>query len=212
MEGRSFDFRKEKVMKATSWKVATAVAAAITASVLVLAAAPGVGSAQGASPVVVTNKVTAKAKVVDIDRANRTVTLQQPNGEKTEVKVGDDVRNFDQIKKGDQVVVQYYESVGLDLRKGGGKGQPSASTGPDVVQVAPKGGKPAGVAASTSVITARVEAIDPQKRLVTLRGPKGNTVTVRAGDEVNLARIKKGDQVEATYTQALAVAVDKPKA
>jgi hypothetical protein len=49
-------------------------------------------------------------------------------------------------------------------------------------------------------ITATVEAIDPAKREVTLKGPMGNLVTLEVSDEVKrLDEIKVGDQVAATY-------------
>jgi hypothetical protein len=49
-------------------------------------------------------------------------------------------------------------------------------------------------------IAATVEAIDVDNRLVTLRGPQGNEVTVEAGPEVrNLAQIEAGDVVRLNY-------------
>jgi len=40
-------------------------------------------------------------------------------------------------------------------------------------------------------LTAKVDAVDYRKRLVTLTGPRGNTVVVKAGPEVkNLEQIK----------------------
>lgn len=45
--------------------------------------------------------------------------------------------------------------------------------------------------------TATVEAIDLAKRVVTLKGPKGNLFDITAGDEVrNLAQVKVGDLVK----------------
>lgn len=59
--------------------------------------------------------------------------------------------------------------------------------------------------------TATVEAVDPASRYVTLKGPEGNLVTVQAGPEVtNLDKVKKGDQVNVKYYQAMAVDVVAP--
>jgi hypothetical protein len=53
-------------------------------------------------------------------------------------------------------------------------------------------------------ITASVEALDKAKRLVTLKGPEGNTFVVQAGPEVkNFDQIKVGDLVVARYVEAL---------
>jgi Cu/Ag efflux protein CusF len=41
-----------------------------------------------------------------------------------------------------------------------------------------------------------------------LRGPQGNLVDLNVRDPEQLKHIKKGDQVRAVYTEALAVAVE----
>jgi len=46
---------------------------------------------------------------------------------------------------------------------------------------------------------------------VTLKGPDGKTVDVKVMDPKNLEKVKVGDQIEITYTQAFAIALDKPK-
>jgi hypothetical protein len=55
----------------------------------------------------------------------------------------------------------------------------------------------AGIGASdTVVLRGRVTAIDQGTRMVTLVGPKGNSVTLKAGDEVrNLPQVKVGATV-----------------
>jgi hypothetical protein len=63
----------------------------------------------------------------------------------------------------------------------------------------------------TVTLTATVEAVDQKKRLVTLKGPEGNLVTVHADERVkNLPQVKKGDVVSATYYESLAYEVKKP--
>jgi hypothetical protein len=50
-------------------------------------------------------------------------------------------------------------------------------------------------------IAATVTAIDRDRRLVTLRGPQGNELTVEAGPEVgNFAQIEVGDTVRLAYS------------
>ncbi len=44
---------------------------------------------------------------------------------------------------------------------------------------------------------------------MTIKGPEGNTETVKARDPKNLDAVKVGDLVEITYTRALAIALDK---
>jgi hypothetical protein len=71
-------------------------------------------------------------------------------------------------------------------------------------------GKP-GVVVASSSITATVEAIDYDKRTVTLKGPKGNLVTLKVGPEAkNFNQVKTGDRVRARYYDATAIYVRKP--
>ena len=57
--------------------------------------------------------------------------------------------------------------------------------------------------------TAIVQAVDQKNRLLTLKGEDGKVLTIKVGDEVrNLAQVRAGDTVKATYHQALAVQLD----
>ena len=59
-------------------------------------------------------------------------------------------------------------------------------------------------------ITATVEKVDVATRMVTLKGPKGNLMTFRAGEAVkNLDQVKVGDKVNAQYLESVAVFVRK---
>ena len=72
-------------------------------------------------------------------------------------------------------------------------------------------GSPKGEAVLASVqVTATVAKINQKTREVTLKADDGQEYTFVAGDEVkNLAQVKKGDIVVATYTEALAYEVKK---
>ena len=71
--------------------------------------------------------------------------------------------------------------------------------------------KPGAMASEIVTVTATVEAIDLEKRLVTLKGPEGNTVTLEVGEEArNLAQLKVGDQVEAKYFESVALYAQAP--
>ena len=62
-------------------------------------------------------------------------------------------------------------------------------------------------------ITAQVEAIDLEHRMVTLRGPRGNAVTLEVGDPVrNLAQVKVGDTVVVHYYESIALQLKEGKA
>jgi hypothetical protein len=150
--------------------------------------------------------VEMSARVVGIDRAARIVTLKGPKGNTVDVVCGDEVRNFDQIKLGDQVTAHYVESLYLELKKTKAGVRESVET--ESGARAKLGERPAGLAVRELVILADVVAVDPQKRTITLKGPKGNIVVLPVQNPDQFKVVKQGDQVEATYTQAMAVSVD----
>ena len=68
--------------------------------------------------------------------------------------------------------------------------------------------KPSFFASQTMTITAVVEAIDLETRVVTLRRPQGDTVTFTVGDEArNLDQVFVGDVVNAEYEEILSIEV-----
>lgn len=150
--------------------------------------------------------VNASATVVGIDAASREITLKRPDGKVFTVTADDKVRNFPQIKVGDTVNVEYTQAITLDLRKGGGG--VSDRKEKKTVTRAPAGARPGGALGREVTILADVVAVDTKKRVVTLRGPQGNVVDLSVQDPAQLKNIKKGDQVQAVYTESLAIAVE----
>jgi Cu/Ag efflux protein CusF len=83
---------------------------------------------------------------------------------------------------------------------------------PEPVVVSDVEEDPGKVRAEESVtVSATVQAIDHESRVVTLLGSDGEEVVFRAGPEVrNLAQVKKGDVVQVTYYESIAIEVKKP--
>lgn len=150
--------------------------------------------------------ITVAAKVVKVDQKDRVVTLRNASGETFDVAVGDEVKNLAQVKKGDDVIVTYYESLALTVRKKG-EAKPGVESGEGVATAKP-GEKPAALAARKTTLTATVVGIDRGAGTVKLKGPKGNVVTVKAREPRRLEHVKVGDLIEAEYTAAVAVSVE----
>ena len=145
-----------------------------------------------------------------VDAAKRTVTFKLPNGMQRTVKVGPEVKNFDQIKAGDKVTARFLESVAVVVAR---KGEKPAALETQTVEVAPKGEKPGAVVVDTLDITAVVEKIDYKKRLIALKGPEGNVREFVVDKSVKkFKNIKKGDDVYLRFTEAVAVTIDAPAA
>ena len=162
----------------------------------------------GAQGVELGGGVSITAEVVAIDRVDRTLALLGPEGNVVDVEVGYEARNFDQIEIGDQVKVEYYRSVVLYLGKHGQK--PGVTPGL-VTARSKKGDKPAGVAVEVVDVSAKVKAIDKKKRTVTLELADGKKVTTNVDKSVKaFDTLKVGDSINARYTEAIAISVEKP--
>ena len=151
--------------------------------------------------------ITKTAKVTAVDPAKRTVTLVNPDGITNTYELGKKVRNFDQIKVGDEVKATLLEAVAVAVSK---SSAPPDASGRDLVAVAPKGAMPGVIMARTRQISAKIVSVDPQARTVTVEGPAGGTPTIRVGPKVNMNELQKGDDVTLRVTDALALRVEKP--
>ena len=183
--------------------IALAAAAAFAGPVYAQTGGGVVATAPGKAVIAETIKVSAT--ITAVDKASRDVTLKGPQGNEFVVTAGPDVKNFDKLKVGDQVDMQYIEALTLELKKGGGA--PVAKTEKADAVAAKKGEAPGAAAGRQVTVVADVVAVDPAKQIVTLKGPK-QTVNLRVPDPAQFKNIAKGDQVQATYTQAVAVAVE----
>jgi hypothetical protein len=158
--------------------------------------------------VVMVDAITATSTVTAIDKANRVITLSFEEGKVQDYKLGEEVRNFDQIEIGDEVKVTLAEAVAIFVRKAGD--QPVTSE-KRTLQVAPKGEKPSLVVTDTNEMAATVEKIDHAKRTVTVRRLDGSPATFKVDKNVEkLENVKVGDEVVVSITEAMAIAVEKP--
>jgi hypothetical protein len=157
--------------------------------------------------VVAADSQVTTAKVLAVDSADRTVVLQGDNGQEITLEVGKDARNLDQVKPGDTVKAQFITAAAVSLRKAE---DPPTTAESQTVELAPRGALPGAVIVDTRQITATVDNVDYQNRMVTLTGPRANTESFKVGDNVeNLQKVKRGDQVVVRYTEAVALSVEK---
>jgi Cu/Ag efflux protein CusF len=153
-----------------------------------------------------TETTKAQAVISALDGPSRVITLKAANGTFYDMIAGADVKNFDQLKVGDKVNVEYVRALSLELKKAGtATATPGTATG---TATAAPGARPAVAVKDEVTVITDVIAVDPKAQLVTLRGPKGNTVALQVKDPQQLKLVKVGDKVEAVYTEALAVRVE----
>ena len=155
--------------------------------------------------------VTGETKVVTavveaIEAASRTVTLKQPDGTYVTTVVPDNVKRFSEIKIGDKVTARYYENIVLRLKQPGEKDVDTATKGATPAA----GGGLGGTQAKQRTITATITAIDQSVPSITFTGPNGWKYSSRVQDKAALAKVKVGDKVDITWTEAMLVSLDPP--
>ena len=160
----------------------------------------------GKGKVEVAQLVELNGTITALDVATRDVTLKTDKGEEISFVAGPDVQRLADIKVGDRVEIQYYESLTLKLSKVEG-GTPSTTDATTEMRAEPTE-LPGGIKSQSTTITAKITAVDAAAGTVTLVGPKGRSVTLDVEADI-LAKVKVGDLVSAIYTQAVAASVSR---
>jgi hypothetical protein len=153
--------------------------------------------------------ITLQTTVVQVDQANRTVTLKGPEGKEETIEVGDNVRDLSELKPGDKIISHYLRAVALQLlpADGGAPGvEYSGGTG---------GTDDAGRAAfhshHTETVTTVLSAIDVAHNTVTLQGADGHKRIIdvhQLKQRGQLDKLKAGDLVRVTFVEASAISLD----
>lgn len=155
-------------------------------------------------PVMYGRSAKIKAVVDTIDLTTRAITVKGPKGRLVTMRVEARVKNLPDIQVGDEVVVRYHESVGVELRPA----QEDEMLAFD--ETATPGAEPAGASSRWTEI-ANVESVGIREKSVVLKTPDGRFLDLYVRDEAVLSSLKAGDSVVATYTEAVVVSVDGPK-
>jgi hypothetical protein len=150
---------------------------------------------------------TVTATVEAIEASSRTVTLKKPDGTYVSVVAGPEVKRFSELKLGDTVNAKYYDNVVIRLKK---PGEPDMNTAAKATT--PSGqASPGGTKATQRTITATITAIDPAMPSITFTGPNGWKYSSKVEDKEALAKVKVGDKVDITWTEALLISVEPGK-
>lgn len=189
--------------------VGLTVAAVLAVQACSSAQTPGAEEARAtavAGPVGEAGMVTVRGWIDAVDKTNRTVTLKGPRGGTVTLDVKDP-KKLDSVAVGDPVVAAFVEALAIQVKK-----VPGATPGVRVTEArvsSAQGETPSGAVGREIVVTAQITAVDRQAQTVTIKGPRGNTETIKVKDPRNLTGVEAGDTAELTYTQALAVTLDR---
>lgn len=183
----------------------TGLAAALCLAPAILAQTPS-KPAEPPKGEVTLSSLEATATVKAIDQATREVTLTLSDGTDHSFVAGDAVKNLDQVQKGDVVRVTYTEALAYEVKK---SSQGTAVATTVAVQGAAPGAHPAGNISQRTTAMVTITAIDSTVPSVTFKGPRGNTLTVKVRYPDKLKEVRIGDTVELTYTEAIAIKLEK---
>lgn len=181
----------------------------LAATMALAACSSSPAPAEAPGPVTISSEqVTLEGSITRVDRVNRMVTLRGADGGEVDFFAGDQVRNFDQLQVGDRVSLDYNRAVAAEIQPAGsGQVGTSVQQGTDL---AGAGNRPGGAVSETVTIVAEVLAVDTTANTVTLKGPRGNVVTLevlRDDLRAGLGRVHAGDLLRVTFTEAVAVNV-----
>lgn len=164
-------------------------------------------------PVIAVETVTMKGEVVAITAATRQLVVESEGGRLTTVFVGPNVRNFENLKLGDQVTVRFTEAFALAIAKGGigteaQMGEIRTKVEADAARQAQAGGKPGVSAMERVTLIANVFDIDRERGILTLRGTSGVPVDIKVSDRSVLDQFNLHDQVVIGYRQSAALSIE----
>jgi hypothetical protein len=154
------------------------------------------------------NEFSVRATVVELDKAHRSLVLKGPQGKVVTLSVPAEVKNFDEIHVGDQLVLRYAAAVAAMLEpvahSNGIRERVESSSGGS----APAGSLPAVGASNTVEVLAVVQAFDRKAGTVTLRGVS-RTVTVRIPAGMDTSKLKVGSEVRAVIEEAAVLSIER---
>ncbi len=170
-------------------------------AVVAVEAAPGV--------LKVAEGVQVQGKFKSVDQKTRQVVIVGPNGNEFKTTLGNEVKNFNQIKVGDIVTLTHVEIFVADIKKPS-KVEIRERVETEKAVTAKLGDKPAAAIERQVAIVADVTAVDQKKGTLTVRGAT-RTLDIKVKDPKVLKGIKVGTQIETVVTEIIAIEVSAPK-
>ena len=150
---------------------------------------------------------TISASVEAVNSSTRTITLKGPKGNYVDIYVPESVTKFPAIKVGDKITARYYDNIVLRLKAPGDK---SVDSGTEGVTLG-SGTKPGATASRQRTITATITEIDQSVPSITFSGPNNWKYSSKVEDKQALAKVKVGDKVDITWTEALLISFEPDK-
>ena len=148
--------------------------------------------------------ITKTATVEAINYGTRELTIKGADGKYVTFIASSEVKRLDALKVGDTITAKYYENLVIRVKLPGEKDVDTTTAGATPAAGAKPGGT-RGRAAHRSRRRSRRSI--PKVPSITFKGPNNWTYSSRVEDKQALAKVKVGDKVDLTWTQAVLVEV-----
>jgi hypothetical protein len=177
----------------------SALLAAFALSALSAGFVPGPSARETTETARKAETMTITARIENINKENRTVTLRDPDGHMVTVRVPETFERFSALRVGDTVTARYTEAMALAVGKPG-----EAAPEPSTEEYASRSDEmPGGVMARRMSEQVTVMDIDHEEGILSVKMPDGSLNTLQVGDKQKLEGLQPGDQINVTYTEAL---------
>ena len=162
---------------------------------------------QGDGERAVAKQVTAE--IIAIDPKTRDITLQGPLGNTITLNAGPEITRFDEFAKGDMIQATYSESISGELRAPTEAELAEPWVELDAAGIAAENMPPsAGVGLIVRAVCT-VEGMNRATGTVTVLDPRGHYHVIPDVPAAKMEGVKLGDTVVITYSQAIALSLEK---
>lgn len=163
--------------------------------------------ADGKPAIMSARTIKVVAMVEAIDHKSREVTLKKENGELVSFTADEEVRNLDQVSVGDTVSTEYQQQLSVEVLAADDAVPAYAEI--EAMERAKEGEMPGVATVEVQIEVSTVTAIDLENNRFTLQTADGMLNEYEAASSENLKRAAVGDVVVVTYTQMMAIKVEK---
>lgn len=181
------------------------LAGALAATLAACGSIPGATSRGSATT---EELLTATATIDSVDREERIVRLHgDETGQAYTVYANDGIQNLDQLEAGDVVVMEYYEATTLSMADP----DTPVATAALATAEAPQGELPGGIAVETETIVVEFLSYDSDNGIATYLAPDGlqRRSSVPPNLQAFASELTRGDLVEVSLTQAVAISIEE---
>lgn len=154
-----------------------------------------------------TKQITAE--IVAIDPETREITLEGPLGNTITLTAGPEVQRFDEFAKGDMITATYSESISGELRAPTEEELAQPWVELDAAGVAAANMPPAAGVGRIIRAVCTIEGMNRATETVTVKDPRGRFHVIPDVDPARMAGVAIGDTVVITYSQAVALSLEK---